>query len=105
MRLRVCDPVPHDMVQTDHPPHWACLLVVSQSSAQHLLLHSRVSVANGHAYPPSLWADVTERERLWRPPVPHDLVHGLHALNADIWQCVAQFILLQLRVSSRYGHK
>ena len=36
-------------------------------------------------------------------PVPHDLVHEDHALNADTTQCTAHACALQLRVSSRYG--
>jgi hypothetical protein len=43
------------------------------------VLQLRVSALCGHALPPKV-GSVVARERLWLP-LPHDLVHVLHAAN------------------------
>ena len=69
-RVRLCEPVPHDLVQVDQAAHLPSVQSVGQLAA----LQARVSAECGHAVPPHAGAT------FWRvrfcEPVPHDLVHA-----------------------------
>jgi hypothetical protein len=76
----------------------------TQCTAQGDWLHERVSAECGHAAPPFCGSVI------WRvrdcEPAPHDLVHTDQpaSVNTEKAQSTGQPALLQLRVSSRYGH-
>ena len=76
VRLRDCEPVPHDLVHVDQALNVASK---SQSTEHACTLQLRVSSACGHALPP-FRGDVVERLRFCEPP-PHDLVHVDQAPN------------------------
>ena len=69
VRLRFCEPVPHDLVQVDQ----AIQDPTPQSAAHTWVLHARVSAECGHAAPP-LEGSTVARLRLCEP-VPHDFEH------------------------------
>jgi hypothetical protein len=94
VRLRVCEPTPHVMVQVDHDSN----VPSTQSVAHAWALQLRVSSACGHAVPPSVGA-VLERLRFCEP-VPHDLVHVDHAAQPLVTQSVAHAKPLQERDST-----
>lgn len=85
MRLRCCEPLPHDLVHVDHgekEEYW-------QLTAHAAMLQLRVSWRYGHAYPPYFEPSlITERLRLCAP-VPHDFVHVDHAAKLDTMQWTA----------------
>ena len=97
VRERDCTPSPHDLVHVVH----ALKLPMTQSTAHACALQLRVSAVCGHAAPPYLGC-VCVREHDCAP-VPHDLVHDVHAPNAPCWQSAAQAYVLHARVSRRYG--
>ena len=99
LRNRLWTPEPHDLVHADH----ALNSDTTQCPAQSCVLQSRVSSRYGHALPPNCAAVVTLRD-LDCDPVPHDLVHVVHAVKLDTTQCTGQLCVLQGRVSLRYGH-
>jgi hypothetical protein len=98
VRLRVCEPTPHVMVQVDHDSN----VPSTQSVAHAWALQVRVSSACGQAAPPSVGA-VLGRLRFCEP-VPHDVVHVDQLPHDAMPQSVAHTAALQPRVSSRYGH-
>jgi len=76
LRLRCCEPVPHDLVHVDQAPK----VRTTQLTGHADRLQVRISWACGHTLPPNLGA---VRMRLRRcAPVPHDLVQVDHALKA-----------------------
>ena len=83
VRLRFCDPAPHDLVQLDHAVQVAML----QSAAHACVLQARVSAECGHAAPPLL-GSVKVRLRDCEPLVPHELVHVDQALKLNTKQSV-----------------
>ena len=98
LRERDCTPVPHDLVHVVH----ALKLATWQLTGHACALQLRVSAVCGHAAPPKLGC-VCVRERDCAP-VPHDLVHVVHAPNAPCWQSAAQACVLHARVSAECGH-
>jgi hypothetical protein len=98
LRLRLCEPPPHERVQVDQ-----ALYVRTVQSVEHPnALHARVSAACGHTLPPLLGAALV-RLRSWEPE-PHDLVQVDHADHAPASQSAGHAFSLQVRVSFRYGH-
>ena len=97
-RLRLCEPVPHDLVQVDQ----ALKADTTQLTAHGCELHERTSELCGHAAPPNVGA-TCERLRFCQD-VPQETGHVDQALKVPIAQSMAHVWLLQLRVSSRYGH-
>ena len=98
VRERAWKPPPHDFVHELHlpkAPNW-------QSVGQHFTLHVNASVLCGQDLPP-LRGSVSTRKRVVTPLL-HDLVHVVHVLHEPMPQSVGQAKVLQLRVSSRYGH-
>ena len=97
-RVRLCEPVPHDLVQVDQAAHLPSVQSVGQLAA----LQARVSAECGHAVPPHAGAT------FWRvrfcEPVPHDLVHVDHAPKLAMPQLAGQHCELQVRVSAECGH-
>ena len=65
-------------------------------------MQSRVSAECGHTAPPNVGCTM-ERLRCWAP-VPQETGHVDQTLKVPIAQSTAHVWLLQLRVSSRYGH-
>jgi hypothetical protein len=98
LRLRDCEPVPHDLVQVVQ----ALKAEVAQWIGHGPWLHARVSALCGQAAPPNCGATLV-RERLWTP-VPHDLVQVVQALKAPTPQSTGHAAALQLRVSALCGH-
>ena len=99
MRLRDCEPVPHDSVQVDQAPKDDTTQCVGHACS----LQVRASRRLGHSTPPKLTSVTALRVRSCEP-LPHDLVHADHALYSDSTQSCGQLAELQPRVSSRYGH-
>lgn len=66
-------------------------------------MHARVSARNGQTYPPFAACCVTLRERDCAP-VPHDFVHAVQGLNADVWQRTGHGPRLHTFVSAVCGH-
>ena len=95
MRLRDCEPAPHDLVHVDQPPLKA---TNTQSTGHAWLLQARVSAECGHAAPPAL-GPVCARLRDCEP-VPHDLVHVDHAPKASLVQSAEHVCALHARVSA-----
>ena len=98
LRLRFCEPLPHDFVHVDHAPN----APTAQSMGHACVLQRRVSAECGHALPPLDGAEVL-RVRFCEPS-PHDFVHVDHVPNAPTAQSVEHACALQARVSFRYGH-
>ena len=98
LRERDCAPVPHDLVHVVH----ALKLDTTQCEAQACVLHARVSPECGQATPPFTGC-ATVRERDCEP-LPHDLVHVVHALKLATWQLTGHACALQRRVSAACGH-
>lgn len=97
MRVRFCEPVPHDLVHVLQLPKGANL----QPRGHWCELHERVSALCEHAAPPKRGARLM-RERLCKPR-PHDLVHVLQPRKGPSLQPRGHWCVLQERVSSRYG--
>lgn len=66
-------------------------------------MHVCASDRNGHTKPPLLACVVIERERLCAP-VPHVLVHEVHADQADVAQCTGHEPRLHCSVSTSGPH-
>jgi hypothetical protein len=107
LRVRVCDPVSQDLVQSVHEFHaWR-----SQSIAQKCWLQTVVSNLCRHSLPP-VDDGVQERERLWLPapvPVPcltvwHDFVHVLQLDHWPITLSTGHSCVLHERVSEVCPH-
>jgi hypothetical protein len=95
VRLRLCDPLAHDLVHVDQAPNAGS----TQSVAHAWLLQSRVSAECGHAAPP-FWGGARVRVRDCAP-VPHDLVHVDHeSVKETTPQSIGQGYKLHSRVSS-----
>ena len=76
VRERLCAPAPHDLVHVVH----TLKLPSTQSTGQPCALQLRVSAECGHTTPPQRGCVVArDRDCI---PVPHDLVHVVHAPNA-----------------------
>ena len=84
VRLRLCEPLPHDLVQVVHEPQ----RLTVPSVGQECLLHARVSAECGHALPPKRGSTV-RRVRLCEPE-PHDLVHVVHRPKLKTLQLTGQ---------------
>ena len=97
-RLRLCEPVPHDLVQVDQTPK----LLTPQLTGHACELQERASTACGQAVPPKVGCTM-ERLRCCEPE-PHETGHVDQTLKVPMPQSVAHAAVLQLRVSSRYGH-
>ena len=69
-RVRVCVPVPHDLLQVENVPQSPMTV---QSDAHVWSLQARVSSACGHTLPPFVGCVMVARVRFCEP-VPHDLV-------------------------------
>ena len=98
VRLRLCEPVPHDLVHADQ----AEKAEVAQWTGHGPWLHTRVSAECGHALPPNVGSTVARLR--FCEPVPHDFVHVDHAPNAGTAQSTAHDCSLQARVSAECGH-
>ena len=85
--------MPHVFEHGDHAPHGP----TAQSVVHAWALHARVSDRYGHVYPPCNSCLTIERERE-AVPLPHDRVHALHGLNADVSQWTGQGPLLHSRI-------
>ena len=96
-RLRLCVPVPHDLVHVDH----ALKADVAQWTGQGPWLHGCVSAVCGQALPPCRGAVLT-RLRDWKPAA-HDVEHVDQALNETSTQSTGQLWALQARVSAECG--
>ena len=94
LRLRDCEPAPHDLVHVDQLEN----ALVAQCTAHSSVLHACVSAECGHAVPPLL-GSVCARLRVCEPP-PHDLVHVDHAPKLSVTQSTAHACLLQSAASS-----
>ena len=90
VRLRFCEPPPHDLVHADQ----AAQSLETQLAGQAWLLHVRDS-SPGHAMPPWLWYVSMRADRDWVPPA-HDAVH---APQVPHWwtQSIGHAWLLQVR--------
>ena len=97
MRVRDCEPDPHDAEQVVQLPQ----VCASQSTAQGAALQLRVSSECAHAAPPKRGSVVT-RVRVCEPP-PHDRVHVLQACQSSTTQSAAHACSLHGRVSLKYG--
>jgi hypothetical protein len=75
---------------------------MAQCTAHAWSLQERVSAACKQATPPNVGC-CSVRLRLCEP-VPHDLVQVDQASKVPTTQSTAHAAVLQLRVSSRYGH-
>ena len=98
VRVRCCEPAPHDVVHVDQAPNVPSTQFVGQSCE----LQLRYPMLNEHALPPEVGA-VIERARDCTPK-PQDLLQELNAPQTPCTQSVAHAAVLQLRVSARYGH-
>ena len=87
-RVRVCEPVPHDVVHADQ----VAQALVTQSLAHGAVLQARVSAECGHAAPPKV-GSVLARARFCEP-VPHDVVHADQPPHWLSKQLVAQAAVL-----------
>jgi hypothetical protein len=97
VRLRDCEPVPHDVVQAVQAPK----AEVAQWIGHGPWLHDAVSAVCGQAAPPNCGC-TTVRARLLKP-APHDVVHVLNTPKAGALQSIGQLWALQLRVSALCG--
>jgi hypothetical protein len=97
VRERLWAPVPHDLVHAVQAPNEVTMQFAAQASS----LQLRVSALCGQALPPAAGC-VMVRERLWLP-VPHDLVHVVHAPNAGTTQSMGHMCELHMRVSALCG--
>ena len=86
LRLRFCEPPPHDLVHVDH----ALKAETAQSMGQGKVLQLLVSFANGHATPPYVGC-TTARVRDIQPSPPHEAEQADQALNAGTMQSVGHF--------------
>jgi hypothetical protein len=98
VRLRLCEPVPHDLVQVDQAVNGVCTQAVGHAC----VLQACVSSECGQILPPNE-GGLTERLRFIEP-VPHDWVQVDQAPRPEYSQSMAHGFALQLRVSARYGH-
>ena len=99
MRVRSCEPPPHDREHADQAPN----AERTQSTGHASVLHACVALSGGHAMPPCAAAVDTERVCVCEPP-PHDTEHVDHAENAVTTQCTGHVTTLQARVSLRAPH-
>jgi hypothetical protein len=99
VRLRFCEPVPHDVVQVDQV---AGNEPSTQSTGHAWALHERASDACGHATPP--FAGSTMARLRDCEPESHDLVQAVQAPKVPTSQSAAHAWVLQARVSAECGH-
>ena len=97
VRLRDCNPAPHDLVHVDQ----AIKSPTTQSTPHVNLLQGRVSAECGHALPP-FEDSVSSRSRCCEP-VPHDSVHVLQLLKPRMMQSTGHAAVLQACVSAECG--
>jgi hypothetical protein len=103
VRERVCEPVPHDLVQLDHaskPPQ----AETTQSTGQATELHARVSLEAAHATPPLDTGVATGRERTWVPVLPQLTEQAPHAPQVPIVQSTGHSAVPHACVSESAGH-
>lgn len=98
VRLRCCDPVPHDFVQVDQAVQDSTV----QSTAHAWVLQARVSAECGHAAPPNVGWTVARLR--FCDPVPHDFVQVDQTVQAGVTQSMGHAWVLQARVSAECGH-
>ena len=99
LRRRVLVPWPHDVLHALQSPQ-----ADSMQSAGHLWVLQRfVSTSAPHGLPPNACAVTMPRRRLLSPP-PHDIVHGLHALNTEVTQSTGHGSSLHARACDAKGH-
>ena len=98
VRLRVCVPVPHDLVQVVQAEKAA----TTQSTAHAKALQSRVSASAGRPCRRSVGSTCAVR---FCEPVPHDLVQVVQAAKAESTpQSMAQACGCSCASPARYGH-
>jgi len=85
VRVCVCSPPPHALVQADHSDH----ALTPQSTGQANVLHGCESSKAGHATPPCAAAVVIVRERICVPP-PQRVEQAPNADHADTTQSTAK---------------
>ena len=100
LRLRVCEPVPHDRLHDDQ----ALNSLTTQCSGHGPCVHGSVSAATGHARPPHVGCVMTRERVRW--PTPHVRLQALQSssVNAGYEQSTGQQCVLHARVSSLWGH-
>ena len=81
MRLRVCEPPPHEAEHDPHAPH-ADTTQSWPPPSHEPVLHAWVWVRLPHGVPPWLAGVTTVRVRSWMPP-PHSAEQVPHALHPD----------------------
>jgi hypothetical protein len=90
VRVRLCDPMPHETEHWDQPDQED----TTQSMGQAWVLHSWEPESIGHTLPPKWGATVTDLERDW-VPLPQDTVQADHAEKEDTTQSTGQLRSLQ----------
>jgi hypothetical protein len=98
LRLRLCEPVPHDLVHTVQAEN----AEVVQCTGQGPWLHVFVSRECGHAAPPNLGSTVVRLRDV--KPAAHDVVQVDQLEKLPTAQLTGHACTLQARVSAECGH-
>jgi len=98
VRLRLCAPVPHDLVHVDQAPKADTVQWIGHGP----WLHACVSAEGGHAAPPNFGSTVT-RLRCCEP-APQDVVQVEKPPKAGTTQSTGHLGELHVRTSWACGH-
>ena len=98
VRLRCCEPVPHDLVHVDQAPK----ADTAQWIGHGPWLHACVSAVCGHAAPPNLGAALV-RVRDWKPAA-HEVEQVDQSPKLATTQSTGHACTLQVRASAECGH-